>query len=307
MTDLLFATLLTVVLACAGVWTAAMVDVGVEHWAAGRGWRPIAAALAPVRMAAAMSIQRPTSTERPDIGAWALAPALLAGLAALSLALVPFGPGLVIADPTAGFVVFSAAVAFVMIAVFLHGWAPNSVFAIHGAYRYGAVALSFQIPFLLAMLATVLPAESLSMVAIADAQQGAWNVIRQPLGLPIYLIVGLAVSFWGPLDLPDGADIAGGTASEDAGASRLLWQLARLAMLVAVAAMGATAFLGSWWGPLLPGPVWVLLKTALLVGVLSATRHLFARYRIEPFVRRCWIVLIPLALLNILVAGVTLL
>ena len=36
MTDLLFATLLTVVLACAGVWAAAMVDVGVEHWAAGR-------------------------------------------------------------------------------------------------------------------------------------------------------------------------------------------------------------------------------------------------------------------------------
>jgi NADH:ubiquinone oxidoreductase subunit H len=51
----------------------------------------------------------------------------------------------------------------------------------------------------------------------------------------------------------------------------------------------------------------VLLKTALLVGILSATRHLFARYRIESFVRRCWIILIPLALLNIFIAGVTLL
>ena len=245
------------------------------------------------------------ATRSSPAGRWR--PRSWSGLAVLALALVPFGPGLVVADPSTGFVVYSAAVAFVMIAVFLHGWSPNSVFAMHGAYRYGAVALSFQVPFLLAMLATALPAESLSIVSIVEAQEDAWNVIRQPLGLPIYLVVGLAVSFWGPLNLPDGADLAGGTSVEDAGIQRLLWELARLLMLVAVAAMGAAGFLGGWWGPILPGPVWMLLKTGLLLAVLASTRHLFARYRIEPFVERCWVVLIPLALLNIFVSGVTLL
>lgn len=307
MSDPLVASLLTLVLSVGGTWFVAAVDVGVGRVVAGDGVAVTRDLALPLRVASSWIAQRMSTTERPDLGGWALAPALLAGLAATALVLVPFGPGLVVADPSTGFVVFSAAIAFVMIAVFLHGWSPNSVFALHGAYRYGAVALSFQIPFLLAMLATVLPAESLSMVSIAAAQEGLWNVIRQPLGLPIYLVVGLAVSFWGPLDLPDGADLATGTSVEDSGVARFLWQLARLLMLVAVAAMGATAFLGAWWGPVLPGPHWVLLKTGLLLGILAAARHLFARYRIESFVRRCWIVLIPLALLNILVSGVTLL
>ena len=305
--DWAVAVLLLGALITAGPWFVAVVDASVGHAVAGTRLLVAGTAVLPLRSGARLLSQGSARTERPDVGGWALAPALLAGLAVLALALVPFGPGLVVADPSTGFVVFSAAVAFVMIAVFLHGWSPNSVFPLLGAYRYGAVGLSFQIPFLLAMLATVLPAGSLSIVAIVEAQEGAWNVIRQPLGLPIYLVVGLAVSFWGPLNLPDGRDLAGGTSVEDAGIQRLLWELARLLMLVAIAAMGAAGFLGGWWGPLLPGPLWMLLKTGLLLAVLASTRHLLARYRIEPFVERCWIVLIPLALLNIFVSGVTLL
>ncbi len=307
MTDWFIAIMLLGVLVAGGPWFVAVIDAAVGHVVAGTMASIGGVATFPLRRGARLISQETTRTERPDVGGWALAPALLAGLAVLALALVPFGPGLVVADPSTGFVVYSAAVAFVMIAVFLHGWSPNSVFALHGAYRYGAVALSFQIPFLLAMLATALPAESLSIVEIVKAQESAWNVIRQPLGLPIYLVVGLAVSFWGPLNLPDGRDLAGGTSVEDAGVQRLLWELARLLMLVAVAAMGAAGFLGGWWGPILPGPVWMLLKTGLLIAILASTRHLFARYRIEPFVERCWVVLIPLALLNIFVSGVTLL
>ena len=301
------ASLLVGALIAVGPLFIAAVDATVGQIVAGERASIVSAAALPVRRGVGLLAQATTITERPDLGGWALAPALLAGLAVLALTLVPFGPGLVVADPSTGFVVYSAAVAFVMIAVFLHGWSPNSLFAIHGAYRYGAVALSFQIPFLLAMLATVLPAESLSIVSIVEAQEGAWNVIRQPLGLPIYLVVGLAVSFWGPLNLPDGRDLAGGTSVEDSGMHRMLWEMARLLMLVAVAAMGAAGFLGGWWGPLLPGPLWMLIKTGLLLAILASTRHLLARYRIEPFVERCWVVLIPLALLNIFVSGVTLL
>jgi NADH-quinone oxidoreductase subunit H len=225
----------------------------------------------------------------------------------VALALVPLGPDLVAADPATGFVVFSAAIAFVMIAVYLHGWSPNSAFALHGAYRFAAQALSFQIPFLLAMLATALPAQSLSIVDIVRAQEGLWNVVRAPLGLPLYLVVGLAVAFWGPLNLPDAADLAEGTSVEDAGAARLLWQTARAAMLVAVAAMGAAGFLGGWWGPWLPGPAWVILKSLGLLLSLLVAGHLLARVRIESFVVFAWAALIPLALLNIFVAGAFLL
>lgn len=290
-----------------GVYLVAVGDRLVAAALAGDRLGGVAILAGPARSAVLLMLRSRTTTERPDVAGWALAPALLTALAAFSLALVPLGPGLVVADPDTGFVAFSAAIAFVMIAVFLHGWSPNSVLSLVGAYRYGAQALSFQIPFLLAMLATALPAESLSIVRIVEAQESMWNVVRQPLGLPLYLIAGLSASFWGPLDLPDASDLAGGTSAEDAGIARLLWAVARSAMLVAVAAMGTAGFLGGWFGPILPGPVWFVLKTLALLAVILLAGHLFARIRIERFVIVSWVVLIPLALLNIFVSGALLL
>ena len=116
------------------------------------------------------------------------------------------------------------------------------------------------------------------------------------------------MSFWGPLNLPDGADLAGGTSAEDAGhpSGLALGSCARPPMLVAVAAMGAAGFLGGWWGPLLPGPVWMLAQDALPARRAGGDAGTSWRaYRIEPFVIACWIVLIPLALLNIFVSRST--
>ena len=290
-----------------GIYLVAILDRWIGSVVAGDPLRLPALLADPFRSAAGLLVQQRRTTERPDAHGWAFAPALLFGLAAIALVMVPLGPNLVVADPATGFVIFSAAIAFVMIAVFLHGWSPNSTFALHGAYRYGAQALSFQIPFLLAMLATALPAQSLSIVDIVTSQESLWNVVRQPMGLPLYFVVGLGVSFWGPLNLPDAPDLAGGTSVEDSGIGRLLWMVARAAMLVAVAAMGAAGFLGGWWGPMLPGPVWVIVKTIVLLIVFVVAGHLVARIRIERFVVVSWALLIPLALLNIFVSGASLL
>lgn len=293
--------------AIVGVYVVAVVDRVVGALVAGGRMEWRATLAGPARSAALLVLQRSSRTEAPDAQAWALAPALLAGLAAAALAVVPLGADQVAADPDAGFVLFAAAIAFVMVAVYLHGWSANSLLPLHGGYRYIAQALSFQIPFLLAMLATALPAESLAVGEIVRAQEGLWNVVRQPAGLPLYLVVGVSVSFWGPMNLPDAADLGGGTSSESSGIQTLLWQVARYAMLVAVAAMGASAFLGGYWGPWLPGPVWVILKTLLLLLVLVASRHLLARVPIPRFVVVAWAVLIPLSLVNVFVSGVVLL
>ncbi len=290
-----------------GIYLVAILDRWIGSVVAGDPLRLPALLADPFRSAAGLLVQQRRTTERPDAHGWAFAPALLFGLAAIALVMVPLGPNLVVADPATGFVIFSAAIAFVMIAVFLHGWSPNSTFALHGAYRYGAQALSFQIPFLLTLLATALPAQSLSIVDIVASQESIWNVVRQPMGLPLYLVVGLGVSFWGPLNLSDAPDLAGGTSVEDSGIGRLLWMVARAAMLVAVAAMGAAGFLGGWWGPLLPGPVWVIVKTIVLLIAFVVAGHFLARIRIERFVVVSWALLIPLALLNIFVSGASLL
>lgn len=291
----------------AGAYAVAVVDRLAARLVARRPLYLHEIFLAPLATAMLLITQCRTRTERPDARAWALAPALLVGLAAVGLAVIPVGPNTSVSDPAAGFVLYSAAIAYVMVSVYLHGWSANSTLPLIGGYRFLAQAFAFQIPFLLVLLAPALPAESLSIAAIVDAQASMWNVVRQPLGLPIFLVISAAATFSVPLDFPDAADLSGGTSAEVAGPHRLVWRFARSALLVMVAAMGASAFLGGWHGPWLPGWLWLVLKTLSLLIVLIGSSHSLARMRIERFVVLAWIVLLPLSLVNIFFSGALLL
>lgn len=286
-----------------GVYLTAVLERWLDARTAGRTSRAADLLAAPARRAARLLLRPRTRTERPDAPAWALAPALMAGLGAAALASVPLAPGLAVADLSDGIVLFGAAMALVMVAVFLHGWSPNSAFPLIGGYRFVALALSYEMPLALVLIAAALPAESLSVGRIVESQAGLWNVVRQPLGLPLFLVPTLGLAFWGPLRFPDGADLAGGTRVELSGPALLAWELARRIVLVAAAAMAAAAFLGGWRGPLLPGVAWTAVKTAGLLALLVWVGHRVGRVRPERFVVVAWSVLIPLALVDVFVAG----
>jgi NADH-quinone oxidoreductase subunit H len=266
-----------------------------------RSWR--GAFLHPLSRAAVLAHQSRVETERPDWQAWALAPGLLLALAASMLVVVPLAPGLVIAGVPHGVVLFGATAALVVIPTFLEGWSPNSVMALLGGYRMFAQALSYMIPLALVLIGTALPAESLDFGRIVADQQGLWNVVRMPLGLPVYLAAVTGLAFWGPLSLPAGADIGGGIDVEASSLHLLLWRIGQRGVLVGAAAAGTTAFLGGWQGPLLPGPAWVVVKTLVLLALLVASRHWLARIRPERFVVLAWTLLLPLALLDIFLTG----
>ncbi len=271
----------------------------VAGWPLSLAW----AAAQPAREVATVIRRQPVTTEAPDMILWVLAPAAYAGLAATALSVVPLGPGVVVADVRTGIVVFGAAEALAIVAIFLHGWAPNSPLPMIAGYRFVGVALSYELLSMFVLIAAALPAESLSIGAIVESQQGLWNVVRQPLGLPLFLVVTAGVTFTGPLDIVDANDIAGGGAAEDSGMAHLAWAAARAAMLVAFAAAAAAVFLGGWIGPVLPGAMWMALKTLAVVVTVLAGRHLLARVRPERFVRLAWTVLLPLAFLDLAIAG----
>ena len=284
-----------------GVVVVAVVDALVR--AAVAGSPPAGAVVRPLRRAALLVHQQRTTTERPDPQAWALAPALLLGLGAVMLTVVPLAPGVVVADLPHGIVLFGAAAATVLIPAFLEGWSPNSPFPLTGAYRMFAQGLSSMIPFALVLIGTALPAESLGVVAIVESQAGLWNVVRQPLGLAVYLVATCGVLFAGPLATPSGRDLAGGIDLEASGVHLLAWRVAHASVLLGASAVGAAVFLGGWHGPLLPGPVWVVVKTTALLAVLSAAGHVLPRVRIERYVVLAWAVLLPLALLDVFLTG----
>lgn len=286
-----------------GAYAAAVIDAAGAQVVAGRRLRPVEVAGGPLRRAALLARTQRSTTERPDVQTWALAPAILSAMAAGAVASVPFGPDIAVADVDDGIVLFGAAMAVVMVGVYLHGWSANSPMPLVGGYRFIALALSYEMPLALVLIAAALPAESLSVGAIVESQHSLWNVLRQPLGLPLYLVAGTGLAFWGPLNGADGPDLAGGTSAEVSGPALLMWELARHFVLVAVAVMGAAVFLGGWQGPVLPGPAWMALKTLVLVALLVWAGHHLARIRLERFVVVAWAVLIPLALVDVFVSG----
>lgn len=286
-----------------GAYAVAVMDLAIGGAAAGRPRRWSRVLVEPLADAAVQVRQTRVGTERPDWQAWALAPALLVALAATMFVVVPLTPDVVITGVPHSVVLFGAVAALVVIPAFLEGWSPNSMLALLGAYRMFAQALSYMIPLALVLIGAALPAESLSFDRIVVDQQGLWNVVRMPLGLPIYLAAVTGMAFWGPLSLPAGADIGGGIDIEASSVHLLAWRTGQRAVLAAAAAVGATAFLGGWQGPVLPGPVWVVAKTLVLLGLLVASRHWLARVRPERFVVMAWTGLLPLALLDIFLTG----
>lgn len=261
------------------------------------------ALLRPARSSALALVRPGSMTERPDLVLWVLAPAAYIGVGALALSVLPFGPGLVLADVRTGIVVFGAAEVLAIVAVHLHGWSANSPLAIVGAYRFVAASLSFMLISMFVLIAAALPAESLSFVAIVDSQSGLWNVVRQPLGLPLFVVVALGTTFWGPLDFSDGADIIGGTSIEVAGPARLSWEAARHAMLAVYALAIVVVMFGGHLGPLLPGPVWLVGKTLAVMTLLVWIGHRVGRVPIDRFVTLSWTVLLPLSFVHLIIAG----
>ncbi|SFI03435.1 complex I subunit 1 family protein [Modicisalibacter xianhensis] len=260
--------------------------------------------LGPLSRAAWLLTQQANATEAPDWQAWRLSPALYLALAAVGLAVVPWSPTLIATDLVTSVVLWGSVEALATVVIFLQGWSANAVLPLIGAYRYVALGLSYILISMFVLIGVALPAESLQWTQVVTAQESLWNVIRQPLGLPLFLVVGLGLTFWGPLNLADSTDLAGGTSAEVSGPSRLAWELARAVMLVAFSAIAATAFLGGWLGPWLPGPVWVLLKTLAVLALLLWLGHRLPRVAPERCVTLMWVVLLPLSFVDLIWAGV---
>ncbi len=257
----------------------------------------------PLRRVAVLAHQSGTGTERSDALLWALAPATLAAVAAVAFSVIPLSEGFALADVRTGIVVFGAAEVIGMVAVYLHGWSANSAFSLVGGYRFIAEALSFMLLSMFVLIAVALPAESLSVGRVVEAQGELWNVVSQPLGLPLFLVVALGAAFWGPMDLPDGRDLSGGTSAETSGPQRLAWEWARRAMLALYSVMTATILFGGYLGPVLPGPVWLLLKSLAVATLLVWLGHRLGRVTPDRFVTLAWTVLLPLAFLDLAWAG----
>lgn len=267
------------------------------------GGRPLrTAGVSPWPDVARLLVQRRRTTTAPDPLLWRTGGAGLLVAAALMVAVVPVGDR-VVADLPVGIVWFNAMDVLLWAFVWLVGWGAASATALVGGYRYLALALAYELPLMFALTAPAVAAASLDVREVVAAQGGRWHVVEMPVAFVVFLLCVAAFSMWGPFRAPAGDDLAGGVLAETSGVDRLLLLAGRHALLAAGAAFAVPLFLGGGAGPVLPDPVWQLVKTVAVLLVLVLVRRRLPLLRPERFAEVGWVLLLPLTLLQLLVTS----
>ncbi|MBW0102970.1 complex I subunit 1 family protein [Pseudonocardia sp. KRD291] len=294
------------VLLLGAVWLVLVFDLVVGARAGGRPVGVGAALVAPLRESARLLVGQRRRTLAADALLWRAGGATLPVAAIGAAAVLPLGMR-PLADLSVGVVWFNAMEVFAWAAVWLVGWGANSALSLVGGYRFVAQGLAYELPHMFAIITAALGAQSLRMTDIVDAQQDLWFVAIMPVAFVAYLLSTAAMAFWGPFDAPVARDVAGGAAAELSGVDRLVFAGGRWLLFVVAAAMAVPLFLGGGHGPWLPGWLWVVVKTAVVLAALVWLRHRIPTIRMDRWTEISWIVLMPLTIAQALVVALVVL
>lgn len=264
-----------------------------------------AALVLPLAEAASLLRQEALLPRGADRFLFRSAPLVALAAVALAALVVPLGPRLISFDPSVGLFYFIAVTGPFVVAMMNAGWSQNTKAGLFGTFRAAAHLIGYEVPLGFAAIGPVMAAESLSTTRIVEAQAGLWYVVWQPLGLAIYLLAALVTAFRRPFDSPlAGSEIEGGVLAEYTGSRLLLFRVALDALFVLLMAMGVVLFFGGWHGPLLPAPLWFVLKTGALAALVLWAGRRAPRLRHDQLLTLAWKILLPASLVNVLAVGI---
>jgi len=240
-----------------------------------------------------------------DKPVFVVAPAIVAVTMLIAFAVVPFAPGLVVADLNIALLFFLAMTGLSVYSVTFAGWASNNNYALLGSLRTAAQMISYEVFMALSLVGVVVLAGSFSLVEIVEAQRGMWYFIPQFVGLVVFFLAAIAETHRLPFDLPEAEhELVAGYHTEYSGMKFGLFFLGEYLGMMLSSAMIVTLFFGGWLGPaILPPVVWFVLKVAFFLGVFLLLRAALPRPRYDQLMGYAWKFLLPLALLNVLATG----
>ena len=243
------------------------------------------------------------------------APAVAASTALAAFAVIPWGPvwhvgqyditGWIV-NVSIGLVLLFSLGAIGIYAFLVGGWASESKYSLLGSMRTAAQLVSYEVSLALSVLGVVLMAGSLSLVSIAEKQQETvWFAGPQFVGLVVFFIAGIAETNRPPFDLPEAeTELVAGYHTEYSGMRFGLFSMAEYINMITLSGVAVTLFFGGWGGPVLPGPIWFVLKLAGILFLFMWMRATLPRLRYDQLMRFGWKVLLPVATVNAVVTAI---
>ncbi len=241
-----------------------------------------------------------------------VAPMMVMVFALMAWPVIPFADGWVLADINLGVLYLLATSSMGVYGVLMAGWASNSKYPFLGAVRSGAQMVSYEVSMGLCLLTVILLAGSMNLSDIVRAQADMWYVIPLFPMFIVFIISILAETNRAPFDLPEAeAELVAGYNTEYGSMGFALFFLGEYINMIMMSAFTALMFLGGWLPPLdiaplnwVPGIVWFLGKTALILFVFLWTRATLPRFRYDQLMRLGWKVFLPATLIYLVAVAV---
>ncbi len=244
-----------------------------------------------------------------DNWVFALAPGVVLVPYIALFVVIPFSRTILAENLDIGIFFVLAITAVSVIGVLMAGWASANKFSLIGALRAAAQLIAYELPMILAAVAVVMQASTLSLVGITEAQRHYWFVLTQPVMFVVFLISTLAELTRTPFDMPIAdSEIIFGAYTEYTGLRFAFFMLSEYAGILAFSAIATVLFLGGYLGPpiighIIPGFFWMNAKIGALAFLIIWMRVTYPRLREDQLQRFSWVVLIPIALADILVTA----
>jgi len=252
-------------------------------------------------------------------GLFLIAPILTFTVALIVWAVIPFGPGIVLANINVGLLYILAASSLGVYGVIIAGWASNSKYPFYSALRAAAQMVSYEVSIGFVLISVVLWAGSFNLSAIVEAQRAhifglvngfGFNPLLFPMAV-IFLISSMAETARAPFDLTEAeSELVAGYQTEYSSMAFALYWLGEYANVILMCGLNAILFWGGWlppidWAPLymVPGIVWFFAKLFFFFFVFSWVKATVPRYRYDQLMRLGWKIFLPVSLLWVVIVS----
>ena len=231
-------------------------------------------------------------------------------------ATIPLARDAVLANLELGLFYIVAFSVLSVMGLVMAGWGSANKYAILGGLRAAGQLVSYEIPFIMALLGVAMLVQSLNLIEIVDHQARWAHILIQPLGLFIFFTAGLAELGRTPFDIHHAeSEVVGGPFVEYSGAHWAVFFLAEYINTFTIAALTVLLFLGGWQWPGMPfdgflnsalSVVWFLVKIYAVIALIIWIRGTYPRLRIDQLMAFGWKLLVPLSFVNIVITGIVL-
>jgi NADH-quinone oxidoreductase subunit H len=237
---------------------------------------------------------------------------------------IPFGPDMVGTDLDLGAFFLLAISSLSVLGILMAGWSSANKYSLMGGLRAAAQLIAYELPLVLAVVAVVVQAGTMSLNGIVAAQSETWFTVAgidiavpfllkgQIISFIIFMVAAVAELSRIPFDMPIAeSELTMGYLTEYSGIRFTMFFLGEYASMIAFSAIAATLFLGGYTAPGIPdslanfaGPGVMLLKISVLIFVIIWIRWTWPRLREDQLQKLAWHWLIPIALANIAVVAI---